>query len=81
MKIARKAAVQIHATLTMSNTTIGFSCKRSIRIVIPSMRPVTQILDMTRTVVNVTGDATVSILVAKSEDDIDEDVFRSESVI
>jgi len=32
-------------------------------------------------VVNITGDATVSVLVAKSENDIDEDIFRSESVI
>lgn len=39
--------------------------------------PVDRILDMCRTVVNVTGDATVSTLIAYSEDDIDLEVMRS----
>jgi len=50
-------------------------------LIVGFVLPFDRILDMARTVVNITGDATVSILVAKSEDDIDEDVFRSESVI
>ena len=50
-------------------------------LIVGFVLPFDRILDMARTVVNITGDATVSILVAKSEDDIDEEVFRSESVI
>ena len=50
-------------------------------LIVGFVLPFDRILDMARTVVNITGDATVSVLVAKSEDDIDEDVFRSESVI
>jgi Na+/H+-dicarboxylate symporter len=36
---------------------------------------VDRLLDMVRTAVNVTGDATVSVIVARSEDQFDEDVF------
>ena len=50
-------------------------------LIVGFVLPFDRILDMARTVVNITGDATVSILVAKSEDDIDEEVFRNESVI
>ena len=39
--------------------------------------PVDRILDMCRTVVNVTGDATVSTLIAKSENDLDMDILKS----
>ena len=39
--------------------------------------PVDRILDMCRTVVNVTGDATVSTLIAKSEGELDEAIARS----
>lgn len=39
--------------------------------------PVDRILDMCRTVVNVTGDATVSTLIAKSEGELDEEIARS----
>ncbi|MEM9304939.1 MAG: dicarboxylate/amino acid:cation symporter [Pseudomonadota bacterium] len=35
-----------------------------------------RLLDMTRTVVNITGDATVTTIVAKSEGDLDESVFH-----
>ena len=38
---------------------------------------VDRILDMTRTAVNVCGDATVTCLVAKSEDDLDLDTFNA----
>jgi Na+/H+-dicarboxylate symporter len=37
---------------------------------------VDRLLDMVRTAVNVTGDATVSCIVAKTEGDLDEEVFR-----
>ena len=50
-------------------------------LIVGFVLPFDRILDMARTVVNITGDATVSVLVAKSENDIDEDIFRSESVI
>jgi len=36
---------------------------------------VDRLLDMTRTVVNITGDATVTTIVARSEDELDESVF------
>jgi len=39
--------------------------------------PVDRILDMMRTVVNVTGDASVATLIAYSEDEIDLDLMRS----
>jgi Na+/H+-dicarboxylate symporter len=39
---------------------------------------VDRILDMTRTAVNVCGDATVTCIVAKSEGDLDEDVFNAD---
>ncbi len=39
--------------------------------------PVDRILDMCRTVVNVTGDATVSTLIARSEGDLDLEIARS----
>ena len=37
---------------------------------------VDRLLDMIRTVVNITGDATVTTIVAKSENELDEAVFR-----
>lgn len=39
--------------------------------------PVDRILDMCRTVVNVTGDASVSTIIAKSEGDIDMEILKS----
>jgi Na+/H+-dicarboxylate symporter len=41
---------------------------------------VDRLLDMMRTAVNVTGDATVSTIVARSEDKFDEDVFNRPDV-
>ena len=43
--------------------------------------PVDRVLDMARTVVNITGDATVSVIVAKSEKELDESTFRDEAII
>ena len=37
-----------------------------------------RLLDMMRTVTNITGDLAVSTLVAKWEGDLDEDIFRAE---
>ena len=50
-------------------------------LIVGFVLPFDRILDMARTVVNITGDATVSVLVAKSENDIDEDIFRIVCVI
>ena len=41
---------------------------------------VDRLLDMTRTVVNVVGDATVSSVVARSEGQFEDDIFAAESV-
>ncbi len=35
-----------------------------------------RLLDMTRTAVNITGDAAVSVIVAKSENELDKDVYN-----
>ncbi|MBT6073630.1 MAG: dicarboxylate/amino acid:cation symporter, partial [Gammaproteobacteria bacterium] len=50
-------------------------------LIVGFVLPFDRILDMARTAVNITGDATVSVLVAKSENEIDEDVFRKNAVI
>ncbi len=39
-----------------------------------------RLLDMTRTVVNVTGDCTVAVIVAKSENELDESVYNDKSL-
>jgi Na+/H+-dicarboxylate symporter len=41
---------------------------------------VDRLLDMVRTAVNVTGDAVVTCVVAKSENEIDEGVFKTENI-
>jgi len=48
-------------------------------LIVGFVLPFDRILDMARTVVNITGDATVSVLVAKSEDELDETEFRDTS--
>ena len=40
-----------------------------------------RILDMARTTVNVTGDAFVSLFIAKSENEFDKDVYNKEAAI
>ena len=40
-----------------------------------------RILDMTRTAVNITGDAVCTLIVAKSENEFDEDVFNSKEEV
>lgn len=48
-------------------------------LVVGFIFPFDRLLDMMRTVVNVTGDATVAVTVAKTEGELDEAVFRSKS--
>ncbi|MEM9496041.1 MAG: dicarboxylate/amino acid:cation symporter [Pseudomonadota bacterium] len=48
-------------------------------LVIGFIFPFDRLLDMIRTVVNVTGDATVATTVAKWEKELDEEVFRSKA--
>ena len=48
-------------------------------LVIGFILPFDRVLDMIRTVVNVTGDATVAVTVAKWEGQLDEEVFRSKA--
>ena len=45
-------------------------------LIVGFVLPFDRILDMARTVVNITGDATVSVLFAKSEGELDETEFR-----
>jgi Na+/H+-dicarboxylate symporter len=46
-------------------------------LVVGFIFPFDRLLDMMRTVVNVTGDATVATAVAKWEGELDEEVFRA----
>ena len=50
-------------------------------LVVGFIFPFDRVLDMMRTVVNVTGDATVATAVAKWEGELDEDVYRARPVI
>jgi Na+/H+-dicarboxylate symporter len=47
-----------------------------IAIIVGFILPVDRIMDMARTALNVTGDATVATAVAKWEGELDEDIFR-----
>ena len=40
-----------------------------------------RILDMARTTVNVTGDAMVSVLIAKGEGELDEEIYNSDNAL
>ncbi|MFK7885446.1 MAG: dicarboxylate/amino acid:cation symporter [Gammaproteobacteria bacterium] len=50
-------------------------------LIIGFILPFDRILDMMRTVVNVTGDAAVSVAVAKWEGELDEDTYRAEATV
>ena len=49
-------------------------------LIVGFILPFDRLLDMMRTVTNVTGDAAVAVTVAKWEGEIDEEVFRSKAV-
>jgi len=61
-------------------STIGVSDEQSL-LVIAFIFPFDRLLDMMRTVTNVTGDAAVASAVAKWEGELDEDVFRNEATV
>ena len=61
-------------------STFGVSPEQ-IALVVGFILPVDRIMDMARTVVNVTGDAAVAVTVAKSEGQLDEDTFRDPATI
>ena len=50
-------------------------------VVVGFIFPFDRILDMARTTVNVTGDATVALTVAKWEKQFDEEVYRTPAVV
>tara|TARA_R110001592_G_scaffold328079_1_gene609461 strand:+ start:143 stop:1396 length:1254 start_codon:yes stop_codon:yes gene_type:complete len=56
--------------------TIGMSPEQTA-LVVGFILPFDRILDMTRTVVNITGDLSVATVVAKWEKDIDEDLYKA----
>ena len=92
MTFAMYASVALAATLTSIGTaaipsaslllasavlaTIGISEEASL-LVVAFIFPFDRLLDMMRTVTNVTGDAAVASAVAKWEGELDEDVFRN----
>ncbi len=61
-------------------TSIGVSEEQSL-LVIAMIFPFDRLLDMMRTMTNVTGDAAVASVVAKWEGELDEAVFRKEPTI
>ena len=59
---------------------IGVS-EEQATLIIAFIFPFDRLLDMMRTVTNVTGDAAVASAVAKWEDELDEDIFRTEATV
>jgi len=57
---------------------IGMSLQ-DYSLIVAFILPFDRLLDMMRTTTNVTGDAAVASLVAKWEDQLDEDIFRAKS--
>ncbi|MCH8476045.1 MAG: dicarboxylate/amino acid:cation symporter [Opitutales bacterium] len=60
--------------LTMVLTAVGLPIEN-----VAILLGIDRLLDMVRTAVNVTGDATASCVIAKSENALDEDVFRADN--
>ena len=58
---------------------IGVSAEQSI-LIIAFILPFDRLLDMMRTMTNVTGDIAVACMVAKSEKQLDEDIFKAPSL-
>ena len=50
-------------------------------LIIAFILPFDRLLDMMRTLTNVTGDLAVACVVAKSEGQLDADIFKSKSVV
>ncbi|MEM6627276.1 MAG: dicarboxylate/amino acid:cation symporter [Pseudomonadota bacterium] len=61
-------------------STIGVSEEQSL-LIIAFIFPFDRLLDMMRTMTNVTGDAAVATAVAKWEGELDEDAFRAKTVL
>ena len=59
---------------------IGISPEQSL-LVIAFIFPFDRLLDMMRTVTNISGDAAVACAVAKWDGNLDEDVFRREAEV
>lgn len=59
---------------------VGVSPEQSL-MVIAFIFPFDRLLDMMRTVTNVTGDIAVACVVAKSEGELDEEVFKTEATV
>ncbi len=57
-------------------TSIGISAEQTA-IIVGFILPFDRVLDMMRTVVNVTGDLAVATVVAKSENELDEDEYNA----
>ena len=57
-------------------TSIGISAEQTA-IIVGFILPFDRVLDMMRTVVNVTGDLAVATVVAKSEDELDVEVYNA----
>lgn len=59
---------------------LGISNEQAL-IVVALIFPFDRLLDMMRTVLNITGDAAVAVTVAKFEGEIDEETFKAKSVV
>lgn len=59
---------------------IGATPEQTI-IVIAVLFPFDRLLDMMRTVTNITGDAAVAVTIAKWENELDEETFRAEATV
>ena len=57
-------------------TSIGISAEQTA-IIVGFILPFDRVLDMMRTVVNVTGDLAVATVVAKSENELDEETYNA----
>ncbi len=70
-------------SLFLAATTLGVigATPEQTVIVIAVLFPFDRLLDMMRTVTNITGDAAVSVAVAKWQKEFDEDIFRSEAKV
>ncbi len=66
------------ATTTLS---IAGASPEQIVLIIAVLFPFDRILDMMRTVTNITGDLAVGTAVAKWEGDLDEEIFRAKDPV